>query len=420
MSIFSSIKIQPAQQLTRNVSLWNPSPLRRALYRGAILSHQVLLCRNRTLADTGHDHTANTVLQQTGNALIEGNVGLEALNGGRLPAIHLAKDAVEVSNNSLGILLEIVDDGVRAGIEGISGNGPASSRIDGLNGANSGARNVVHVEDGRIGVGAGSVERVGVAHRNLGKGGKVALGNRLLHDLHVLGHHRLDALLEETGGGNSLLHARGRADTLLGGGRDEDKGAHLGPVRGLGNLVGHGIGSISSLTHAPGNITTKQTAAGGTGALASDQAQLRGGGRELVEVGDSPHKGSEASGGRGETGSGREVVLGDDAQGHGGELGERGVGSLESGTTGAKLAEAGLGASARDIGRLAIEKKGVTFGVRGRAGSGSEGAEVGLGESDGERAVGWEVELGVALAPVPGIAGDRAKVSSDALLYVFV
>ena len=382
------------------------------------------MCRNRALADTGHDHTADTVLKQAGNTLVKGNAGLEGLellDGGRLPAIHLAEDAVEVANNSLGVVLEIVDDGVRAGIEGISGNGPASSRVDGLDSADGGARNVVHVEDGRVGVGAGSVERIGVAHGDLGKGGKVALGNGLLHDLHVLGHHRLDALLEETRGGNGLLHARGRADTLLGGGGDEDKGAHLGPVRGLGNLIGHGIASIGSLTHAPGNITTKQTAAGRAGALAGDQAQLRGRGGELVEVGDSPHKGSEASGRRSKTGSGREVVLGDDAQRHGGELGQRGIGSLEGGATGTQLAEAGLGAGARHIRGLAIEKKGVAFGVRGRAGGGGESAEIGLRESDGEGAVGWEVELGVALAPVPGIAGDTGpKVSSDALLHVFV
>jgi len=56
---------------------------------------------------------------------------------------------------------------------------------------------------------------------------------------------------------------------------------------------------------------------------------------------------------------------------------------------------------ARDIIFFAVEDQDVVS-EGARAGGGSVGAEVGLGEGDGEGGVGREVEFGVAFAPVSG------------------
>lgn len=134
--------------------------------------------------------------------------------------------------------------------------------------------------------------------------------------------------------------------------------------------------------------------------MTRDAGEVRWGGGQLVEVCDGADEGGEPGGGTGEAGGGGEVVLGHDFQGVRGELGQRGVGGLELGTESAQLAEAGLGAGARDVLRGAIEEERVFFGVRGRARGGGVGAEVGLREGDGEGGIGGEVELCVALAPI--------------------
>lgn len=100
--------------------------------------------------------------------------------------------------------------------------------------------------------------------------------------------------------------------------------------------------------------------------MAGDQAQLGGGGWELVEVGDGADKGSEASGRGGQTGGGGEVVLGDEAEGVGGKLREGGIGSFEGGAARAQFTEACLGSGTRNIGWLAVEKEGVAFAGRKR------------------------------------------------------
>lgn len=76
---------------------------------------------------------------------------------------------------------------------------------------------------------------------------------------------------------------------------------------------------------------------------------------------------------------------------------------FELGTEGAERGEAGLGAGGCEGGGLGVEKEGVLGGgVEGGAGGCGVGAEVGLGECDGEGGVGGEVERGGAFAPVSG------------------
>ena len=65
-----------------------------------------------------------------------------------------------------------------------------------------------------------------------------------------------------------------------------------------------------------------------------------------------------------------------------------------------QFAEAGLCARGGDVLRLVVEGEGIGREGRGARG-GCVGAEVVLGEGDGEGAVGWEVEFGVAFAPIP-------------------
>ena len=122
----------------------------------------------------------------------------------------------------------------------------------------------------------------------------------------------------------------------------------------------------------------------------------------LAQLGDGGDQRGEPGGQRRQPSGGGEVVLGDDAEGHSGELGEGGIGGFEGGAAGAKLSKAGLRAGAGDVGGLAVQAEGIALGgwVGGGAGGGCEGAEVGLGEGHGEGGVSGEVELGIALAPV--------------------
>lgn len=167
-----------------------------------------------------------------------------------------------------------------------------------------------------------------------------------------------------------------------------------------GDEISHGVAAVLVLAHSPGDVAAKQTAAGRARALASNDGELRGRVGELVKVGNGLDEGGESSSGRGQTSGCGKVVLGDNLQGKGRQLGKRGVGSLEGGSAGAQLAEAGLGSRAGDIRGLAIEEEAVVARVGGGAGGGGEGAQVVLRERYGERAVGGEVELGITLAPV--------------------
>jgi hypothetical protein len=366
------------------------------------------------LADTRHDDAAHTALERGGHGVVELHAQREALGGG-LPAVDGGQQRAEGAQHGGGVLLQVVDDGVGAGVKGVGGNGAAGGGVDGLDGAHGGARHVVHVEDGRVRVGAGGVERVGVAHGDLGKGGKVALGDGLLHGRHVGGHDRGDALLEQARRGDRLLHAARGADALLGGADDEYQGAHLGPVGGGGHLDGLGVEAIGLLAGTPGHVAAKQAAAGRAAALAGDQRQLRGRGRQLVQVGNGADEGGEAGGGRGETGGRGEVVFRDQQQLQVGELGQRGILLLEGGAEGAQLAQAGLGAGTLQVARGAIEQQnvlGVAVGARRRG----QGAQVILRERHGERRVRGQIELGVPLAPVldhGDVDGGRGAGSVD-------
>lgn len=370
----------------------------RASRKGlSFVRHQVDIRLLRASANAGHDDTAHATLQRVADGLVELDVGLEV--GALLPALGGLQERVKGAQDGLAVLLEVVDDGVGAGVKGVGGDGLAGGLVDGLDGADGGARDVVHVEDGRVRIGAGGVERVGVAHGDLGEGGKVAGGDGLLHAVHVGGHDRGDALLEQARGGDGLLHAAGGADALLGGAGDEDEGAHVGPVRGGGDLDGLAVEAVGAVAGAPGDVAAEQAAAGGAGALAGDEGQLGGRGGQLVQVGDGADKGGEAGGGGGQAGGGGEVVLGDEQELELGELGQGGVLVLEGGAEGAQLAQAGLGAGARQVGGGAVEQQDV-LGVGLGGGGGGQGPQVVLGQGHGEGRVGGQVKLGVSLAPV--------------------
>ncbi|KAH9825431.1 hypothetical protein Tdes44962_MAKER10204 [Teratosphaeria destructans] len=74
----------------------------------------------------------------------------------------------------------------------------------------------------------------------------------------------------------------------------------------------------------------------------------------------------------------------------------------------AELPQTCLRAGTGDVLVLAIELEGIG-GVGGRAGGGGVGAEVVLGEGDGEGGVGGEVQFGVPLSPVSGSVSDASR-----------
>lgn len=393
-----------AGQICIHSSSTSPSnSLRLPLHRLAVLADKMLLRLDRALAHTRRDHPANTRLERRCDRGVHLGRSRRARRRTSLPAVNTStQNAGERAQHNTGVLLQVVDDSVRACVKGVCGNGPAGLGVDGLDSAHSGTRNVVHVVDGRVGVGTGGVERVGVAHGDLGESSKVLGGNGLFHLGHVVRDHSADAFLEEARRGDGLLHARRGRDALLGRRHDQNNSAHLGPGGRGCDLLSQRVGAVLLLAHAPGDVAAKDTAACRARALAGNQGQLGRRVGQLVQVGNGAHEGSEAGSRRGEAGGGGEVVLGDDAQGQAGELGERRVGGLKGRAALAQGTEAGLGSGARDVRGLAVEEEAVALALESsRAGGRGQSAEVGLGEGDGERRVGGEVELGVTLAPVP-------------------
>lgn len=252
---------------------------------------------------------------------------------------------------------------------------------------------------GGVGVGAGGVEGVGVAHGVLGKGGEVLGLDGLLELDHVVAGDLGYPVLEEVRGVDGQLHARGGRDVLLGGADDEDEGAQV-PVVGLGDELGEGVAAVGGAAHPPGDVAAEHAPAGGAGALSGNLGQLRGRVGQLVEVGDGADEGGEAGGRRGETGGRGEVVLRGDLQLELGQLGKGAVLGLETGALAAELAEAVLGPLAVEVGELAIEVE-LVLGVGARGRGRGAGLEVVLGQGRRERGVRREVELGVSLTPVP-------------------
>jgi hypothetical protein len=168
-----------------------------------------------------------------------------------------------------------------------------------------------------------------------------------------------------------------------------------------GNFLGQTVTAIGELTSAPRDIATHQGPAGRARALSRNTAQLPCRLRKRVEISHSPDKGSEAGSRAGKTSSGGEVVLGDNAEGQSRKLGEGSIAILEGLAEGAKVGETGEGTlGGLNLLGLAIEVQGILSGVIGRARSGSQGAKRALGESDGKRGVGGEVESNITLAPV--------------------
>ncbi|KAI6759847.1 hypothetical protein HG531_013753 [Fusarium graminearum] len=296
--------------------------LQTKILSSTINKSEELVGLDRTLSNSGRDNSAHTLLQSGSKSSIELNAGPGA-GSTLLETTDTLESLVESANDDISVLLLVVDNTVGAGIESVSSNSSANLLVDALNSPDGSAGDVVHVEDGRVGVGAGSVERVGLAHGDLGKLGEILVLDGLLHESHVGGDNVCYSLLEEARGSNGLLHARGRGNALLGGAGNEDQSSHLGPV---GRRV-----------------------------------------RELVEKGDGLNQSGETGSGRSKAGGSGEVVLGDDLQGVGRKLGEGRIGLLESGTARSKLTEASLGSGARDVGGLSVESEAVAIGKGARA-----------------------------------------------------
>jgi hypothetical protein len=359
----------------------------------------VLLGLPRPVAHGCDDHAADALLQRLDRDLVAfGDLHL-ALDVLALPAGLVAEDVFESAGDALLVLGEVVDDGVGAGVEGVAAHDLAGGVVDSVAQPDGRAGGVVHVEDRGCGVEAGGVEVVRVFHGQDGEGLEVAVEDGLLHGLHALGHDVVGTLLEEGRGGDGGLHAAGGGDILLLGAGYEDAGAHIGPVAGRCDLVGQAVTAIVLLTLLPAGVATEQTPASGARALACDLAEVGGGCGELVEVRNGANESGETSSAGGQASGRGEVVLRHDLELEVGELGLGVVGGLDVLSQLAELAETGLGAGARDVLVLAVQRERV-LGEVGRAGGGGVSAEVILGECDRERRVGGQVEFGIPLAPV--------------------
>lgn len=160
------------------------------------------------------------------------------------------------------ILLQAVDDGIRSRVICVRGLGTKSSRFTGSvvfdNESDDGTAHVIHVEDGRFGVEANCVERIGVRHRDLGESSEVTITNGFGDVFHPLGYDNIDAMLEKGRSFDGPLHAGGGAGSFLMVRDDADDGVHLGPVISWSNLDGKTVRSIRICTSLPGNESAEE------------------------------------------------------------------------------------------------------------------------------------------------------------------
>lgn len=107
------------------------------------------------------------------------------------------------------------------------------------------------------------MEAVAVHHGDLAKGLEVLVLDGLLHLGHAAGDRLGGAGREEGGGGDGGLHAGCGGDAFLCGADDEDHGAHVGPVRGRGDLEGDAVGAVGGRALLPADVAAEEGAAGG-------------------------------------------------------------------------------------------------------------------------------------------------------------
>jgi hypothetical protein len=222
---------------------------------------KVLLSLPRAIANRRDNNTADALLQSLNSILVALRDLHIALDSLVLPASLVAQESLESACHALLVLGEVVDNGVRAGVESVAADGLAGLIVDGVAQPDGGARGVVHVENWRRGVEASGVEIVRVLHRENCESLEVAVVDGLLHGYHTLGHDVVGTFLEERGGRNSRLHAAGRRDIFLFGAGDKNAGAHVGPVAGGCDFVGQAVAAILFLALLPASVAAEQTPA---------------------------------------------------------------------------------------------------------------------------------------------------------------
>lgn len=264
-----------------------------------VLNRADLVLLRHTLREAGGDLGGNARRAEDAEVVLE--------------RIRLGEVAHNELNDLLDVLLRCVDDRVGAGIVGVAGL-EVAGRLDreavvlGDDG-DDGARDVVHVRDRGVGVKRDGVELVGVLHGDLRKGVEVAGADRIRNLRHAAGHGLLDAVLEELGGLNGALHARGRRRRLLHIGDNADERVDVRPVRLRRDLDRERVGAVCLDTLLPGDVAAEEGAARRARALTRNDGEVGGVGGELVESGQGGNKGRETSRGRRKTSCGREVVL---------------------------------------------------------------------------------------------------------------
>mmetsp|Transcript_9726 Transcript_9726/g.20155 ORF Transcript_9726/g.20155 Transcript_9726/m.20155 type:complete len:249 (+) Transcript_9726:210-956(+) len=178
-------------------------------------------------------------------------------------------------------LVKRVQDSIWAGIVRVGNPGFARPLVIGVGNSHNLPGDVVHVKDGRVGVGADRVELVGIPHGQLSKGGKI-LGQKSGFDgLHSVGNNRRNSVGKERRGSNAGAHSGCGGGVLLGVAHDHNDGTDFRPVGFIGNLDGHGIAPWSIVittslggSRPPSDESSIQGSAGRSAALPGESCEL--------------------------------------------------------------------------------------------------------------------------------------------------
>lgn len=355
----------------------------------------------RSFSHTCQDNPTDPVLQAFHHLSLQYTLfALNALPLSPFPPLLRPQHILERARNHIFILFEIVNHAIRSRVERIPRHNLPRLLVHTLHPFDRRPTHIVEVEDGGIGVQARGVEAVTLPHGDLGETLKILFRDGFLHRLHRLGNDLRGARLEQGGGLDGGLHARGAADALLLGGDDEDESTHLGPVGAGSDKAGEAVAAVEEETLVPCYVAPEERAACGAGALAGNEGELGGGLGELVKIRDGTDQGCKARGGGGKASGCGEVVGGAEAERVGREGRKGGVGFLEVSTEGTEGGKACLGSGVGKGLGFGVQEERVRSGVRGGAGGSGVGAEIGLREGNREGGVGREIETGVTLAPI--------------------
>lgn len=239
----------------------------------------MILHADRAFAHTGQDDPTDALAQNI-PILVSGAGRVVGTDRDRLallavPAVLGGQHALEAGQHGVAVPVQVVDDGVGAGVEGVGGPQALGFGVERLDGPDGGPAHVIQVEDGRLRVQAGGVEAVAVTHGDAREGVEVAGRDGGFHRAHACGHDRVGSRSEQARRLHRRLHPRRAAHPLFGRAHHQDQRPHLGPVAPWCHQPGHAVEPVVLRAVVPRHIAAQQAAARRPGPLARDERQLR-------------------------------------------------------------------------------------------------------------------------------------------------